>query len=444
MASSLGATDKKWITAFGIDKRDFLPEVLDLNNEEYFTSLTDILEMSGRYTPAINPLFSHWADDPVFQLLDTTGATVVGSGTATVTTALTAGSGKYARKTDLVKFPNNKVGYITNVVTSAGIDTLTITSVDGSVLTHTAGQLLSIFSNAVGEASVAPVNRKFGLVQYTNKVQIIRDVNEETDVQMASQVELEWNGSHYIIDKELAQKALMFKAWINGTILGGEMSTTSHQDTSPTLIDPLNGRAVQTSRGLDQTIRSYGIVDTVATPGTFTYADMSDLISQILANKGTKNYLVLRGTKAAMIMDSYFKGITSGISAGKLSLDARSFDMTVDKFTFGNHNFQFGSMGIQDGDMFSQTDINRSIYYIPLDSVKTKGSGMLPRISMKWMPHGVKAGNFGTDMVAEFDTGALARQGATSEEMVRKTHWITHQGLQVLGARHFAKQIVLA
>lgn len=446
MSFAQGATDKKWITALGIDKRDWLPEVLGLNNERF---LTDIMQLAGRYELAVNPLYSHFVDDALFQLLDTTGATVSGSGTATVGTTLTAGTSLYARKTDLVMFPNKKVGYVTNVVTSSGQDTLTIRSVDGSNLTHTAGQKLAVFSNAFGEASTQPVNRKFGVTKYTNKIQTFRDVNIETDIQMASQVEVSYNGSNYIIDRDLAIKELHFKAWINGAILGGEISATSYEDSSPSLTDPIAGGAVQTTRGIDSYIRNFGIVDAVASPGTWNFADMDDLTGQFLANKTGRRYMILRGTKAAGKMDAFLKGLASGtISSGQLALDARTIDFTMDGFTYSGFNYQYSDFAFIDNpDFFSQTDIVNSVYYIPLDSVKSTGGGdtkggVHPRISMKYMPHNVSS-NLGDEYIAETDTGLLARGGSKDGTAARTTHWLSHQGLQILGAKDFAKQTIL-
>lgn len=444
MAFAQGPTDKKYISALGIDKRDWMPEVLGLNNENF---LTDIMELAGRYTLAVNPLYSYFSDDALFTLLDTTGATV--TGTTTITTATTAGTSGYARKEDLIMFPNKKVGLVKNVVTSAGVDTLTIQSVDGSTITHTAGDKLSVFSNAFGEASTAPINRKFGTTKYTNKIQTFREVNVETDIQMASQVEVSYNGSNYIIDRDLAQKALQFKAWINGAIIGGELSATSYEDGSPALTDAISGGPVQTTRGMDSYIRNFGINDSVASAGTWNFGDLDDTISQLLANKTGRRYMVLRGTKAALKMDGFLKGINSGISAGKLSLDAKTFDFQVDSFRYGNYDFQMADFNFLDNpEFFSQTDIVRSIYFVPLDSVKATGAGdtrggVFPRMSMKYMNHNV-SNNLGDQYIAEFDTGALARGGAKDDKLARSTHWASHQGLQILGAKDFAKCVVLA
>ncbi len=445
MAFSLGITDKKYITALGIDKRDWLTTRLDISNDEY---LTDIMEISGRYKLAINPLYSEFVDDALFKLLDTTGSTVVGTGTPQVTTTLTAGTSGFVRPTDLIKFPDGKVGYVISNTPVGGQDVIVMKSVNGTNLTHTAGQKLSVFSNAFGEASTQPINRRFGQTQYTNKIQNFRDINSETDVQMASEVELEYNGSYYVIDRELAIKALMFKAWINGAIIGGSLSATSFQDANPALTDPLSGGAVQTTRGLDEYITTYGINDVANTPGQWNFADLSDVISQLLVAKTSKNYLILRGTKAAIVMDSYIKGINPGISSGRLSLDGKTFDYMVDGFKYGNFDFQFGTIGILDNqEFFSQTDIVRSIYFIPKDQVKTKGSGTLPRMMMRYMKHNIAAmegAEMQNEYIAQWETGALARPRPTDGTAVRHTHWLSHQGLQILGAQHFAKSVVLA
>jgi hypothetical protein len=300
----------------------------------------------------------------------------------------------------------------------------------------------------VGERSKEPRNRRYDMTQYVNKVQIFREVNEITDVQNASTVEVtDRNGSHYVIDRERAIKELAFKVQINGAFIGGRMSVTSHSDASPVLIDPTNGGSVQTTRGLDQWITDYGVNDSTAVADTWTFTDGEDTIGRLIAARAGSNYMVIGGTFAMLKVSNYLNGITTGISAGQLTLNGKTYDYGIQKLTHGGFTLNFKTMRFFDHpDVFSQTSIAKSLYYIPMDSVQIfqagRGAGSLPRISAVWQDHCVQ-NDLGTEMIAEWDTGANARGGPTDSEMVNKMHLVTHQGLQILGAQHFAKVQVL-
>jgi hypothetical protein len=157
--------------------------------------------------------------------------------------------------------------------------------------------------------------------------------------------------------------------------------------------------------------------------------------------------MVIGGTFAMLKVSNYLNGITTGISAGQLTLNGKTYDYGIQKLTHGGFTLNFKTMRFFDHpDVFSQTSIAKSLYYIPMDSVQIfqagRGAGSLPRISAVWQDHCVQ-NDLGTEMIAEWDTGANARGGPTDSEMVNKMHLVTHQGLQILGAQHFAKVQVL-
>jgi hypothetical protein len=97
--------------------------------------------------------------------------------------------------------------------------------------------------------------------------------------------------------------------------------------------------------------------------------------------------------------------------------------------------------------MFSQTDIVKSIYYMPEDSVKTLDNGTQPRVQMRYQSHGLGPVNKGDKIWGEWHSGPLSpvapAMGIENDRAIWRTNWKTHQGVQVLGAQHLAKQIVL-
>jgi hypothetical protein len=443
MASS-GVTDKKFISAIAMmDQREIFEKVIQVQNDP---GLLDVLNLTSRKKPTKQPVYHHFVDESVYILGDTTGATVTGSGTATVVTTLTAATSGYARKNDLVKFPNGKVGLISDKSTASSQDSLTIKSVDGTNLTHTAGQKLSFFSNAFGEMSKAPVNRKTGFTKYSNKTQIFREINVETDVQSVSTIEVEFQGQNYIAVKNNFEKAAKIRSDINAAMIGGSMSATSFEDASPALTDPTNGGAVQTTRGLDDYVTSYGITDAVASAGTWTLADQGDLIDQFIAVKAPKNYMGFYSSKAKRKIDDHLKNLGSGgVTSGRLNVDGESLSLKTDSFEYGGFKFQFTCLPILDHpEIFSQTDISKSIYYVPEGQVPVQGGGTAPYMQIRYSNVPIRGKNLGSELISEWYDGALAPTGPVGEEAVWKTHWYSMQGLEVLGAQHMARQKVLA
>jgi hypothetical protein len=443
--AAIGITDKKFISAVDLlDQREILESVIDIHND---AGLTDVLNIASRRKPTKQPVYHNFVDEALFTLGDTTGATVTGSGTATIGTTLTAETSGIAREGDLVLFPTgSKVGYISEITTASSQDSLTIKSVDGTNITHTAAQKLAFFSSASGEKSGAPSNRKFVPTKYLNKVQIFREVNEVTDVQSMSTVEVSYNGSNYVVVKQLVEKALLLKAKINAAFIGGKMSTTSFEDATPSLTDPGNGGAVQTTRGLYDYVTTYGVSDTVASTGTWALSDQEDLISQLLAKKSPKKYMALYATKPKIKIDNHLKNLGSGgVTSGRLSVDGQSLNLEAESFKYGGFEFQYSCLPILDHpDLFSQSDISKSIFYIPVGKVKTKGGGEEPYIQTRYMDVPVKGASVGNGLVKEWHSGALAPTGATNDDLYWRTNWVSCQGLEVLGAQHMAVQKVIA
>jgi hypothetical protein len=440
---AIGPQDKKSISAVSLlDQREILSAVSDIQNDE---GLIDICMVADRYKVAKMGTYHSYVNEPLYKLGDTTGATVTGSGTATVGTTLTEATSGFARKGDLVKFPNGKVGLVTNVVTASSQDTLTIKSVDGTNLTHTAGQKLSAFSSAFGEKSLAPANRTTGFTKFYNNLQIFREVNEITDVQNASYVEVSYKGQNKIIYKDLVEKAIKFKGDINGAIFGGVRSSTLWSDASPALTDAIGGGAVQTTGGLDWYITSQGgISDSVASAGTVTLADFEELFGLLVAAKAPKKYMAMVPSKAMAKVDNCLKGLnSSGATSGQLSLDGKNLDFNVQSLDYMNFSVEFVPCPILDHqEMFSQTDIVKSAYFIPKDQVRVHGEGgTQPRFQMRYFKNDVKGGS---DIIGEWHEGALSPDGPTNGEAIWRTHMRTIQGLEALGVQHMAKYGILA
>lgn len=443
-------TNYSYISAISLLVDDEInPAAIDINNFEGFT---DIMGIMGRYKESKQPVCHNYVNADLALQLDTTGATVGGSGTPTVTTTTTTGTAGYARKNDLVVFPNGKVGHI-QVVTEGSTDALTIESVDGTNLTHTAGQKLDIFSNAQGEASKNRKNLKFGLTKYVQNIQIFGEYNEETDKSKVSLIRVDFEGKPYFYAKNLNEKFLKHRADVNGACIGGKISTTLHSDASPVLTDPDASTGVQTCRGLDQYCTTYGVSDNVASAGTWTLADHSDVIDQLIAKRALINdYKIICPSKVSGKMDDTLLNLGSGVTSMRLNREAGgkgSLNFEVQKFTYKGMTATKIVLPILDmNKMFSQTDIVKSAYYLPMDSVKTVDNGYQKRVQMRYQSHGLGPVNKGDKIWGEFHSGPISpvtpKESTTDGQKVWGTTWVTHQAPEILGAEHFAKSVVLA
>lgn len=448
--ASVGTTNKAFVSAISLlDRREIFRDVSDIFNEEYYTGVSELMQSAGRYEKSSMHEYNTFVNEALYVLGDTTGATITGSGTRTLSgVTLTLATSGRARKGMMVICPNGGVGIITNNVPSGGQDVLTIKGVSGGNLTLVAGNKIGIFGLTVGAQSTETQNVRFGLTKYSNKIQAFREVNIIDDIQAQAQVEVNFNGQPYIVYKDLVEKALLYKSGINAAFIGGSLSDASYSDSSPNLTDPGNGGAVQTTRGLNEYVTTYGITDQVAVLDSWTLADQEDLINQMITNRCPKSYMAFTPTKPKIKIDNHLKSLGSSatISSARLTVDGKEMDLQVDKLTYGGFDFEFIPLNILDHPaLFTQTDISKSVYYVPKDKVKVHGgSGSSPRMKVRYVPHQIKNGVSGSDVIGEWNTGANAPQGPTDGENVWKHHMISYQGLECLGVQHFARQKVVS
>src|SRR5688572_8019553 len=410
-------------------KDDILPKVIDIYNWEGFT---DIMGLMGRYKESDQPVYHDYVNADIgVQII---AESVANSGTAEVTVVATAGTTDLTAKNVVFMFPNGKAGHVQNVTKASDKDSIVIKSVDGTNLTLVAGQRLDAFTQAVGEASIAPTNLRRSLTKYVNNIQIIRGVNEETDVAKVSVIRVNFNGKEYFFAKNLIEKLLEHKGRVNGMCIGGRISSTLFSDSSPSLVDPDGGGAVQTSRGLDQYATTYGVSDQVASLNTWTLADHSDVIDQLIAVRALiSNYKLLMSSKVKGKVDDHLKNLgSSNVNSVRLTAAANAttnLNFWVDQLNYKGMMADMAVMPILDNNkMFSQTDIVKSIYYMPESSVKTLDNGVQPRVSMRYQSHGLGPVNQGDKIWGEWHDGPLSpvqpAGGVDSSRKLWRTNWV--------------------
>lgn len=448
MASTGTATKQYYSLINFLDTREILKQIVDIQNDQ---GLTEIFK-PNRYFVTPQETFHHFVNESLFKIGDTGGVgSISGSGTNTITATLTFATSGYARKGGMVYFPQLAgVGYITNVVPTSALDVLTIKSIDGNPITATTGDKLGLSGVTVGEQSYNPTNIRFGLTKYFNRIQSFREVNDITDIQTASTVEVEFEGKPYIVYKDLWEKLVLLKGNVNAAFFGGKQSSTGYGDAVPTApVDPgTGGGPTSFTQGLYQYITIYGQSSSVTTPGTFApgTTDMTTIIGSLLAAKAPKSLFWWNGSKANNIVDIGLKNLgSSGVNSVRLIVDGKEGDFEVDKWSWGGFTFQKMVMGILDSqELFANTIFPKYAYLVPDDKVKVEGGdGYLPRISVRYFKSQI-ARNQGDDIWEEWHTGALAPTGATSDQDIWRANFQTKQGLEVLGAAQTMKVQITA
>lgn len=434
-----GIQNKKTVSAVTfLDKRDIFPSIADIKNEADFI---DIMALAGRAekVEATQWDYHTFVNDDLSQQL--TAGTVTNNATTAVTIQVTPIGA--VRVNDLLTCTDGKQGVVYSVTRGGSYDTIVL---KGDVaLSVTAADKLPIGSRAEYEGSSAPENLKYVPTKYYNKIQIFRETDQITDVELQNEITVNVNGQPYIVDYNGIMKVLSLKAKVNYQMIAGQMSSDSFSDASPVIADA-NSYTAQRTRGLYDYIATYGVNDTVTSVGTLAWADLTDLVSQLVANRAPNNYLMLHNTAVGMVYDAFLKGLnSSGVYSGKLTLDGKELNLETEKFSLGGINFQKMRLPILDNDKlfnFSGNVFRKNAYFIPADKIKTVGGAPVGRLRIRYKKQ-TSAGNMGSEMIRETVTGMFSELGNNSSAN-RTKEWYTAQGLEALGVQHFAKQIVIS
>lgn len=446
MASSQGTMNKPFVSAIDfLDQREIDPNLYDQSRDR---ALTDIMKLMGRRKPIETGIhnYHNFVNNDVYE----TGiiSAVTSTGLAQITFTITTGSG-FPRKTDLFVSNNTnnagKQGVVTLVTQGSGTATVTVRSVAGnaSPLYATVGDKVGFTSNAQSEKSDAPVNRRYGFTKYFNKTQIFREVDEITDVQKVSKIEITTPGGDYhMLPIQHIYKVVKLNGDISSQMIGGVMSDTSFSDANPFLSDGA-GNGVQTTGGLNWYTTTYGISDQAAVLATFGFTELNQIVDNWLANKAPMNQMGFIASKAKGILDVFFKNLGSaGVTSVRMNIDGRDIDMLVDHISYRGCEIDFVYLPILDHPQIFGTltpDITGSIFFVPKDEIEIVGGGRSPRIQIRYEPSPFMGSNGSSDgVMKEWRTGALAEVPTSSVAQLH-TDWYTEQGLECLGVKHFQK-----
>lgn len=448
MAITTNGTRKRYVSAIeDLDAKEINRQIIGINND---FGLTDVMNAFGRYKPSTMYKVQSYVDEPIWKKGTVNGAPT-GSGTATVTATLSVSTSGGRRKNDLVRFPNGKNGIVTNVATAAGADTLTIISVDGTNLTLADTNSLTFFSNVVGERSDKRQPLFIGIAQYFNLLQIFRESHSTSDVQLLSKVEVPEHGVWAV--REYAERFLKLKAEVNAAHILGQISNSQFSTTTGQILDPSNSAEIlQTERGLHQYITSWGINDTVGTPGSVGLTtDIADFIAALVAKKTDTKYMLWGSTEALMPLDMLLKGLgSSDVTTARMNVDGRVLNFEVDKWTIGGFTFQKTLLPILNHpELMGGTDPAKGLYFIPEGMVRASQEyggqvSYQPRIQIRYKPQPKTIANKGSDVWAEIHGGAYSQVNPNGTVAEATVDWVTHQCVEVLGPQHFGFLKVLS
>lgn len=454
MAANTGIINKTFVSAIDtmLDTREIYKKITDVPNEGF---VTDMLVGAGYKRPVTQFSYHNFEAETVFSSLVVNGP-VTNNGTGTVTFTTTAATAGVVRLNDLVLLPgtDSLTGHVQTITNSSGNDIVVIKSPSATNMTLAGGDILSIYSVAVGEKSAARQNIKFGMPKRSNKVQIFSETSSITDVQAASTIEVTIPGESvdkqgYLMYDHL-NKILKLKGGIEAQKWAGEMSSTTMSDASPALVDQYTTTGggsgpVQTTRGIDKYIAAYGTtVAATVTLGTPILTDIDAVLDALIAARASTDYWVCLSKKAKRANDKMWKAMGSAsIQSVRVDFNGKGMDFDVDRISYGGFNLHYMPTPIFDHPtLLGNSLIAKNAYYMPVDAkVKTFAGGYEPSMSVVYIKN---QGKLGDELINESEDGALAPRIPAGTVQQWITHWVTKQGLELLGPSFYMKQRVTA
>ncbi len=453
MATTLGLTQKNYVSAISplLDKREIFKGIIDGQRDDEYTMFLEAVGGKAIIAPVDEQtgmsVYHSWYDNPISQMIDTTSATVTGSGTATVVvTVLPAGS-----QNKLIVGDELRWSTFTAIVTATTAAGFTATSISGGNLTLTAGTSISPFSRAYEEGSDAPTSERFDVSSITNQTQIIRSAYSFTDVQMRNGVEFEVNGQDSIIPYEAIQSAKKHKLKVQGALFMGELSPTQFASASPT-ITGANGRPIQTTRGMTQYVKDFGVQDTVATAGTIVYQDLADMTAALVAARAPRKYGVAGSNAAISTYYAYFKNLgSSGMVSGRIDVTGSDIDLVVSKVDFNNFDLNFFEVGYLNNQQVFGSGATllseaKKVWFMPMGKVNTVKHGVVPFMRQRYSKPAYMGGastqnrTIGDNgMTMEIISGGLAPQ-PTNGTLTASVSYTTNVGMEVFNPQAFGSQ----
>lgn len=444
-------TDKAYVSSIDfLDKREILKEVLDITGEA--STIIDIMEMTGRFVQADQPEYHHFVNDYIFQSGIVTAIDVVLDGADAGATnnkikITVATVDELPIPTELVMFPNERIGYVEAVDQAAKTFTArALSDADADCISPVAtavnvADVCIYFSSGAGEGTASEQDRQPRWSRSANFIQIFKTANSLTELQKVAAMEVEYNGSNRIMFKLQHDTLLKQRMKIAFGLLSGKKAKFTGTD----------GKEVYLTQGLwhyikggDGSVSTTGGVVTPLGGAAVTKAKFRTM-SRALDKKGApKEYWGWLGGDLNADLEEIFHGTTSinaggGIlynswgsgngSAKALDLGVKSVQMygrtwhikTLEAFDlpelYGAAGFNFGGAG----------------FFIPTGKIRVDhGSKSVERLRVRYL-----SGD-GSDLkYIENKWGKLFGQDALDRSLLGFSYESV-MGLEALGISHFA------
>lgn len=397
-----------------------------------------LLETLGASTPSGQTEISHFEEGWMHETL-VSGTSVAASAagasiaiTIAASTIDTAGK-YYVRPTDLVMFPNQTVGYVTQIV--AGVATivpLKATAVLGPVA---AGQELIIYSNAQAERSGGVEGRISKPEEKFFTHQIIRESFDVTGTEKTNRTWLDKDSDGNDISawhlKGQLEMDYRFALSIDGAALFGQN------------VDNPSLGALRTMIGLVPWIQAGGNI-ALYNPGLLTIADFDAMTRRLDKNFAPAESLGMLGIDLFQDIENLFTDnfvenpqiyANGSNRAQTIDIDIRQLKKTGRTYNFKkmevfNHEKLYGAAGF---------DISGLGVWIPQGTTKdSKTKEVIPYVGMRYKQLGKTSRR-----MRVWSTGGAKETNQTSDIDEEKMHMLTEMATQFVanGSFYLMKQV---
>jgi hypothetical protein len=282
------------VSGFDIHKPEKL-NVLFSRYGDQGASFFQLIRSMGFEQPVANDAYGHFEENHIHEVIhsrDIEAQPAVGADMVFTldTQDLDANNNFYLRLYDVIMFPNEVTGIVTDIdVTDPDEPDITVELNDSAdqFPALTAGEELVIISNAFSEGSGQPEGAVSGTWEYSNCAQIIKETIGYTGTEMVNQTWFD------VTSKGQSIPAFYFKGQIDidyRMALKIDGALLWQKTTTNTITDPVTGRAIKTTEGLIPYIRRVGNEQSY-TAGAFD-VDEFDELSNILDRESAGNYIL--------------------------------------------------------------------------------------------------------------------------------------------------------
>lgn len=459
---SVGSYNSQYVQAMPyVHDRDILRDVLDVTREQL--SFMEMMDLMGRTVETKTPQYHHHTNTERFSNIVAAVATDTSSGTdgSVYQLQLSAADYDLVKEGDTVICPNKKVGYVRRKYRDdVGGDAaeeylIDVHAVDGGDMDLSNSDKVAIFGNASGAGSGAPQPMRWGTQLDYNQIQIIKGTFEIDDIEAATDVTFDHSAEPKLFHRGRFLAARHFRDmealtfWFmrrSASVFGGTLAVTEPTGaagtyTAPTLTD-INGKPVQTTRGINEYIEQKGITFTGSANQNVSLANYADLVRQLAAERAPRDYIVYYGIEGAIAHTDTFINLPSSAAfsdQARLMVDGKELDLGLNALTIYDYKFNYKKLDILDHKVvmnFSgSAGFQNRMFFIPNDKIKGENGTTHDRLRVRYMrmPKGLGVDN----QYRELELGGLAST-PTSADSVFQVVFECRKGPEILGAQHFA------